>query len=212
MAIYSTTYDPKEEFWNVITHGLGLLLSIVGLIVLIIVSSINLSTMHIIAYSIYGVSLVVLYAASTAYHMSKKEKIRLRLNVFDHSAIYVLIAGTYTPIALITLHGIVGWSLLAVIWGLAIVGIVLKLFFTGRFDRLSTLIYVFMGWLAVIAIKPLIENMSMPGLIWLMIGGLFYTIGAVFYLRNSLKFNHVIFHVFVLLGSISHFICILFFV
>ncbi len=212
MAIYSTTYDPKEELWNVITHGLGLLLSIVGLIVLIIVSSINLSTMHIIAYSIYGVSLVILYAASTAYHMAKKEKIRLRLNVFDHSAIYVLIAGTYTPIALITLHGIVGWSLLAVIWVLAIVGIVLKLFYTGRFDRLSTLIYVFMGWLAVVAIKSLIENMSMPGLIWLLIGGLFYTIGAVFYLRNSLKFNHVIFHIFVLLGSISHFICILFFV
>ena len=212
MAISSSTYDPKEEFWNVMTHGFGLLLSIAGLIVLVIYSGLYLSAKHIVGFSIYGVSLVVLYSASTTYHMAKKEKLRLRLNVFDHSAIYVLIAGTYTPITLITLQGSVGWSLFAVIWGLAIVGIVLKLFYTGRFDRLSTLIYVLMGWLAIVAIKPLLNNMPTEGLIWLLIGGLFYTVGAAFYLINSIKFNHVIFHVFVLFGSISHFICILFYV
>jgi len=212
MAISSSTYDPKEEFWNVMTHGFGLLLSIAGLIVLVIYSGLYLSAKHIVGFSIYGVSLVVLYSASTTYHMAKKEKLRLRLNVFDHSAIYVLIAGTYTPITLITLQGAVGWSLFAVIWGLAIVGIVLKLFYTGRFDRLSTLIYVLMGWLAIVAIKPLLNNMPTEGLIWLLIGGLFYTVGAAFYLINSIKFNHVIFHVFVLFGSISHFICILFYV
>jgi len=212
MAISSSTYDPKEEFWNVMTHGFGLLLSIAGLIVLVIYSGLYLSAKHIVGFSIYGVSLVVLYAASTTYHMAKKEKLRLRLNVFDHSAIYVLIAGTYTPITLITLQGSVGWSLFAVIWGLAIVGIVLKLFYTGRFDKLSTAIYVLMGWLAIVAIKPLLNNMSTEGLIWLLIGGLFYTVGAVFYLINSIKFNHVIFHVFVLFGSICHFICILFYV
>lgn len=212
MGIISKTYDPREELWNVITHGFGLLLSISALVLLIVFSSLNLTAWHIVSYTIYGVSLVILYLASTTYHMSKRPKLRLRLNIFDHSAIYVLIAGTYTPILLVTLRGPWGWSLFGVVWGFALTGIILKLFYTGRFDKLSTLMYVFMGWLALIAIYPLVINMSVPGLIWLLIGGIFYTIGALFYLKNSLKYNHAIFHVFVLLGSISHFVCIFFYV
>lgn len=212
MSITSKTYDPSEELWNVITHGFGLILSISALVLLIVFSSLNLTAWHIVSYTIYGASLVILYLASTTYHMSKRPKLRLRLNVFDHSAIYVLIAGTYTPILLVTLRGPWGWSLFGVVWGFALTGIILKLFYTGRFDKLSTLMYVFMGWLALIAVYPLVMNFSTPGLIWLLVGGLFYTVGAIFYLKNSLKFNHAIFHVFVLLGSISHFICIFFYV
>jgi len=212
MAIQSKTYDPKEELWNVITHGLGLILSIVATVLLVVSSSLNLSVWHIVSFSIYGTSLIVLYLASTTYHLAKKPKWRLRLNVFDHSSIYLLIAGTYTPYLLVTIRGPWGWSLLGVVWGMAVIGIILKLFYTGRFDKISTLAYVAMGWIALVAVYPLVQNLALPGLIWLLAGGILYSVGAVFYLKNSLKFNHVIFHVFVLLGSISHFISIFFYV
>ena len=212
MSITSRTYDIKEEFWNVLTHGMGLLLSIAATVLLIVFSSLNLSVWHIVSFSIYGASLIILYLASTTYHMSKRPKLRLRLNVFDHSSIYLLIAGTYTPFLLVTIRGPWGWSLFGVVWGMAIIGIILKLFYTGRFDKISTLAYVVMGWLALIAVYPLVMNLATPGLIWLLMGGIFYSIGALFYLRNSMKCNHVIFHVFVLLGSISHFISIFFYV
>jgi hemolysin III len=212
MAIQSKTYDAKEEFWNVLTPGTGLILSIAALSLLVVYASLYHSVWHIVSFTIYGVSLVVLYTASTTYHITKKPKLRLRLNVFDHSAIYVLIAGTYTPFTLVTLRGPWGWSLFGVIWGMAIIGIVLKFFYTGRFDKLSTAIYVLMGWLVLIAVYPLVINFSFPGLMWLLAGGIFYTIGAIFYLKNSMTYNHAIFHVFVLLGSISHFIAVFFYV
>jgi hemolysin III len=212
MAIQSKIYEPKEELWNVVTHGFGLLLSLVALTLLVVFSSLYQSVWHIVSFSIYGASLVLLYLASTTFHISKKPKLRLRLNVFDHSAIYLLIAGTYTPLLLVTLRGPWGWSLFGVVWGMAVTGIILKLFFTGRFDKISTLAYVVMGWLALIAIYPLVLNLAVPGLIWLLIGGIFYTIGAFFYLRNKMAYNHAIFHVFVLLGSISHFCCIFLYV
>jgi len=212
MTILSKTYDQKEEFWNVLTHGTGLLLSIAGLTILVIFSSLYQSVWHIVSFSIYGTSLVILYTASTTYHITRKPELRLKLNVFDHSAIYVLIAGTYTPFTLVTLHGPWGWSLFGVIWGIAIIGIILKLFYTGRFDKLSTIIYVIMGWIVLIAIYPLVNNFSLSGLIWLLAGGLLYTIGAIFYLKNSMPYNHAIFHVFVLLGSICHFIAVFFYV
>ena len=212
MAIQSKAYDPKEEFWNVLTHGFGLVLSFAALSLLVVFSSLYQSVWHIVSYSIYGASLVILYGASTSYHAAKRPKLKLRLNVFDHAAIYVLIAGTYTPFTLVTLRGAWGWSLFGVIWGLAIIGIVFKLFYTGRFDKLSTTIYVLMGWLVLIAVYPLVVNLSVSGLIWLLAGGLFYTTGAIFYLKNSMPYNHAIFHVFVLLGSISHFIAVFFYV
>lgn len=211
-AIQSKTYDPKEELWNVITHGFGLLLSIGALVILVVYASLYQSIWHIVSFSIYGASLVLLYFASTIFHASKHPKWRLRLNVFDHSAIYLLIAGTYTPLLLVTLRGPWGWSLFGVVWGLAVAGIIFKLFFTGRFDKVSTLAYVIMGWLVLIAIYPLIMRLAVPGLIWLLIGAIFYSVGAIFYLRNKMAFNHTIFHIFVLLGSVSHFFCIFFYV
>jgi hemolysin III len=212
MKAITKTYDPKEELWNVITHGFGLLLSITALVFLVVWASLYMSVWHIVSFSIYGASLVVLYLASTVYHLAKKPKLKKRLNVFDHASIYVLIAGSYTPYMLVTLRGPWGWSIFGVVWGMAIAGIIFKLFFTGRFDKLSTAAYVVMGWIAVVGFYPLIMKLATPGLIMLIVGGVFYTVGAIFYLREKIHFNHVIFHVFVLLGSISHFVSIFFFV
>jgi len=205
-------YDAREELWNVITHGFGLALSVGALVMLVVYSSLYQSTWHIVSFSIYGSSLVILYLASTLYHSSKKMNIRYWLNIFDHSAIYLLIAGTYTPILLVTLRGPWGWSLFGVVWGIALVGIILKFVFPGKYDKFFTMTYVLMGWLAVIGIYPLVTTMAMVGLLWLLAGGLFYTFGAWFYIKEKINYNHVIFHVFVLLGSISHFVCVFFYV
>ena len=207
-----TYYDPKEEKLNVITHAIGLVLSIVALVLLVVFASLEGTAKHIVSFSIYGVSLIVLYSASTFYHYSKKPKIRKRLNIFDHAAIYVLIAGTYTPFTLVVLKGWVGWTIFGVSWGLAVAGIILKLFFTGKYDKISTFAYVLMGWLIIFAIKPLIHDLPFQGLMWLLAGGIFYTVGAVLYSIKGIKYNHAIFHVFVLLGSFSHFIAIFFYV
>jgi len=206
------TYPPKEEKFNVWSHFIGFILSIAALTLLVVKSSLFGNVWHIVSYSIYGSSLILLYLASTLYHKSKKPKIRARLNIFDHAAIYVLIAGTYTPFTLVTLHGVTGWVLFGLTWGVAILGVIFKLFFIGKYDRLSTIMYVLMGWMVIFAIKPLIENLSAQGLFWLAAGGVFYTVGAVFYSREKLAYNHAIFHVFVLLGSISHFVSIFFYV
>lgn len=212
MKINARQYSRKEELWNVLTHGFGLVLSIAALVLLVVFSSIYGSAWHIVSFSIYGATLVTLYTASTLFHASKKEKTRLRLNVFDHSSIFLLIAGTYTPFLLVTIRGPWGWSLFGVIWGLAIAGAILKIFFTGRYDKISTAIYVMMGWLIIIAVKPLLENFTGPGLFWLVAGGISYSIGAIFYLVHKIPYNHAIFHVFVLLGSLAHFIAIFFYV
>ncbi|RLD75234.1 MAG: hemolysin D, partial [Bacteroidetes bacterium] len=134
------------------------------------------------------------------------------LNIFDHSAIYVLIAGTYTPFTLLVLKGWVGWTIFGVSWGLALTGIVLKLFFTGKYDTISTIAYVLMGWLIIFAIKPLVNEMPFSGLMWLLAGGVFYTVGAILYSIKKLKYNHAIFHIFVLLGSFSHFMAVFFYI
>jgi len=212
MKIIAREYSNKEEFWNVVTHGFGLILSVFALIFLVVYSSLYEDVWHIVSFSIYGASLVVLYLASTLFHSAKTDIIRLRLNVFDHASIYLLIAGTYTPYLLVSLRGAWGWSMFGVIWGLAIAGVVFKLFYTGRFNKISTLLYVLMGWIIIIAIKPLLENLSHEGVFWLAAGGLAYSIGAIFFLLNKLPYNHAIFHVFVLFGSIFHFISIFFYV
>lgn len=212
MKISARTYPYWEEFVNVLSHGIGFLLSVAALSLMVVFASLDGNAWHIVGVSVFGASLVVLYLASTLFHWSVRPKIRKYLNVFDHSAIYVLIAGTYTPFLLVTLNGPWGWSLFGVIWGLAIAGVVFKMFFTGRFDKLSLLIYVLMGWLILIAIVPLIQNLSTMGLIWLLIGGISYSIGAVFYLLNKFPFNHAIFHFWVLGGSISHFFAVFWYV
>jgi hemolysin III len=205
-------YDSKEEKLNVISHAFGLILSVIALVLLVVFSSLNGSYLHIVSFTIYGVSLIVLYSASTFYHYSQTPKLRQRLNIFDHAAIYVLIAGTYTPFTLVVLDGWVGWTIFGISWGLALLGIILKLFFTGKYDKISTIAYVLMGWLIIFAIKPLINNLSFQGLIWLFGGGLSYTVGAILYSINGVKYNHAIFHIFVLLGSFCHFIAVFFYV
>lgn len=201
-------YESKEEKLNVISHGFGLLLSVVALILLILKSLKHQDKIYLITSIIYGLSLIILYSASTFYHASKKPEIRYKLNIFDHASIYVLIAGTYTPFSLITLEGWVGWTIFGVSWSLALIGVILKFFFTGKYDKISTIAYILMGWLIIIAIKPLINNLSSQGLLWLFAGGLFYTFGAFLYSREKIKYNHAIFHIFVLLGSFSHFIAV----
>ncbi|MEM6719343.1 MAG: hemolysin III family protein [Bacteroidota bacterium] len=201
-------YSPFEERLNVISHGIGVILGIVALVFLVIHASQNGTASHIVSFSIYGASVIILYLASTLYHLSKKPKARKRLRIFDHAAIYVLIAGTYTPFTLVTLNGAVGWTIFGLVWGFALIGIILKLFYTGKFDKLSTLMYVAMGWLIIFAIKPLIENFSSDGLFWLLAGGVAYTIGAVLYSIQKLPLNHAIFHVFVLAGSAFHFVSV----
>jgi len=207
-----TYYESKEEKLNVITHFIGLLLSIAALVLLVVYSSLYGTVKHIVSFAVFGASLIVLYAASTAYHYSKKPKLRNRLNIFDHASIYVLIAGTYTPFTLVVLKGWVGWTIFGISWGLAITGIILKLFYTGRYDKISTIAYVLMGWVIIFALKPLINNFSLEGLLWLLAGGIFYTVGAILYRFKNIEYNHAIFHIFVLLGSFSHFIAVFFYV
>lgn len=202
------TYSHKEEQLNIWSHFSGIVLSMVGLILLLHKGIQSGSALSIVSYAIYGASMLVLYLASTLYHSAKEPSKRQKMNIFDHAAIYVLIAGTYTPFSLLVLKGAWGWSIFGVVWGIAAVGISLKLFFTGRFNLVSTISYVLMGWVVIIAIKPLITNFSTEGFFWLAAGGFFYTIGAVLYSIKSIPYNHAIFHFCVLLGSLTHFISI----
>lgn len=205
-------YSPLEESINVGSHALGFIFGVVALILLVI-KSVQFGTVwHVVSFSIYGASMVILYAASTLYHREKDPKVRRHLKVFDHAAIYVLIAGTYTPYALVTLHGFEGWLLFGLSWGIALVGIVLKLFFTGRFNIISTLAYVLMGWMVVFIIDILVAKLSENGVFWLFAGGVAYTVGALIYAIPKIKMHHAIFHVFVLIGTVCHFISVYFYV
>lgn len=201
-------YSPKEEKLNIISHGIGWFLSIIALILLILRAKRLGEDIHLISFIIFGSSMVLLYGASTLYHSAKTNYLRRRLNIFDHASIYILIAGTYTQFALISLKGFVGWTIFWIIWGLAFIGVVLKLFYTGRYQLLSTILYVAMGWIIIFALNPLIENLSTPGLWWLFAGGISYTMGAVLFMLKKIPFNHAIFHIFVLLGTFCHFISI----
>lgn len=205
-------YSPLEEKINILSHAAGLLLSLIALLLLVTRASLYGNAWHIVSASIFGVSLIALYAASTTYHSAKKPEARVQLRIIDHATIYILIAGTYTPFTLVTLNGSVGWIIFGISWGLAVSGIILKLFFTGRFNLLSTLMYVFMGWIIVFAVKPLVAALPTEGLYWLVAGGLSYTIGAIIYSIKSIPLNHAIFHLFVLAGSICHFFVIYFYV
>jgi len=205
-------YSKSEEKLNVLTHAFGLLLSIIGLPFLVLKSFHYDGFWKPMSIVIYGASLIVLYAASTFYHASKDLKLRRKLNIFDHTAIYVLIAGTYTPYTLIVLEGTLGWFIFGFTWVFAFIGIVLKLFYTGRFDKLSTMMYVLMGWQIVLVIKPLMNNLSSEGLQLLFAGGISYTLGAIIYSTKKIHYNHAIFHVFVLFGSLFHFFSIYYFV
>ena len=204
-------YSEKEERLNVLTHGFGLLMGIIGFYFLIIKSTNYTKFWHQISFVIYGISMVVLYAASTFYHAAKEPILRRKLNIFDHAAIYVLIAGTYTPFCLTVLDSQLGWYMFIFVWLFALIGVILKLFFTGKYDKLSTIMYLLMGWQVLFFIKPLVASLSTEGLHYLFAGGVFYTVGAIFYSIKKIAYNHAIFHVFVLLGSLCHFISIYFY-
>lgn len=206
------SYSDREEKINVISHFVGLLMSVVGL-VLLIVKAIHLNDIWVwVSFPVFGLSMITLYLASTLYHHSTNPKIRYWLNIFDHASIYVLIAGSYTPFVLITLKGTEGWTIFSIVWSVALIGIVFKIFFTGRFNYLSTILYVAMGWLIVFSFGSLVKNLDFGGLVWLFAGGIAYTVGAVFFSIDQLKFNHAIFHFFVLAGTFCHFVSVYFYV
>ena len=206
------SYSAKEEALNVYSHGLGFVLSIAGLVLLVFRAVQYGDAWHIVSFSIYGFSMTVLYLASTLFHAAKNPVRRRRLNIFDHASIFILIAGTYTPYLLVTLNGTWGWSLFGVVWGIALVGVVLKIFYTGRYRLASTIMYLLMGWVIIVAIKPLLQNLA-PGGLWLLaLGGFFYSVGAALYMIQKIPYNHAIFHLFVLLGSACHFFSIYYFV
>ena len=205
-------YSPIEEKININSHAIGFILSVVALVLLVAHASMHGDVWHIVSFSIFGTSLIILYAASTFYHSAKKPELRKRLKIIDHASIYVLVAGTYTPFTLVTLNGKLGWLIFGISWGLALTGIILKLFFTGKYNLISTSMYVFMGWVIVFAIKPLINNLPSEGFLWLLAGGISYTLGAIIYSIRKIKFNHAIFHMFVLTGSFCHFISVYFYV
>jgi hemolysin III len=205
-------YAPAEERINIGSHALGLGLSCIGLFFLIYRALTLGTAIHVVSFAVFGMSMIITYAASTVYHSTREASARVRMRVVDHAAIYVLIAGSATPVALITLDGTVGWILFSAMWSMAAIGIALKLFFTGRFNVLSTLMYLLMGWMVVLTIKPLAASLPPEGLAWLMAGGISYTVGAILYSIKRIHFNHAIFHIFVLAGTICHFIFIYFFV
>jgi len=198
-----------EEIANAITHGIGLLLSIAGFVVLLVWAALRGTAWHIVACSIYGATLICLYTASTLYHAVISPRVKRALRIFDHSAIYLLIAGTYTPFLLVSLRGPWGWSLFGVIWGLALVGVLFKFWFVERFAILSTAVYIAMGWLVVIAAKPVITHLPLTAIIWLLAGGLAYTGGVIFFAAKRIPYSHAIWHLFVLAGSICHYFAVL---
>lgn len=198
-----------EEIANAITHGVGIVVSIVALVLMVVYACHYHQVKAIVSASIFGASLIALYFSSTLYHAVWHLKTKQILQMIDHMMIYLLIAGTYTPFTLVALGGGWGWSLFGVIWGLALAGIVFKLFFTGKFEKLSVGIYIAMGWLAIIAIKPFLHAIPFAGLMWVIAGGLAYSIGIIFYAGDRIRYAHTIWHIFVLLGSLCHVIAIL---
>jgi len=198
----------REELANALTHGFGMIASLCGGAVLITLAAMIGDGWQLAGAIVYSISMLLLYSASTLYHSIRDVAVKARLKVFDHCAIYILIAGTCTPVTLISLRGPVGWIMFGAVWTLALTGIVFKLFYTGRFKRVSTILYIAMGWLALFAIKPVVHALTSAALLWLVIGGIAYTLGTIFYLNRRIRYTHAIWHVFVLLGSVSHFISI----
>jgi len=198
-------YSLGEEIAHSITHGLGVVLSVVGLVLLMVRAVRADDPWQIVSFAVFGATMVVLYTSSTLYHALKPPRARRVFKILDHGAIYLLIAGSYTPFLLVSLRGPWGWSMFGVVWGLAIGGIVFKVWFAGRFKLVSTLIYLGMGWLCAVATKPLLHSVPGPGLLWLLAGGLFYSGGTVFYLWRGMKYHHAVWHLFVLAGTCCHF-------
>jgi hemolysin III len=196
---------PQGQFANTITHALGAALSVVALAFMVAYSSFDGSPYKIVSASIFGASMVALYAASTFYHISRHPDWKKFLRLVDHSCIYLLIAGTYTPFTLVTLRGGWGWSMFGIVWGLALAGVLFKVFLINRFHYLSVAIYLGMGWLGIVALGPVVSKLSVGGIAWIVAGGLAYTGGVAFYVWRSLPYHHAIWHLFVMAGTACHF-------
>ncbi|MFB5266538.1 hemolysin III family protein [Paenibacillus enshidis] len=203
------TYSRREEVANAITHGIGVLLSIAALVLLIVVSATEGTAWHVVSFTVYGITMLLLYTNSTLLHILKEGKAKDLFEILDHSCIYLFIAGTYTPFLLTAVRGTLGWSLFGVIWGIALFGVVFKAFFTKKFLFMSTLFYIAMGWLIVIVWNPLVAVVPHGGIILLATGGILYTLGTVFYVWKAFPYHHAVWHVFVLGGSILHFFAVL---
>lgn len=208
MTVAPSNYSPAEELANAITHGIGIVLSLIGLVLLVTMAGVHGDAWHVVSAAIFGATLVLLYTASTLYHSFRHPETKRLLRKFDHAGIFLLIAGTYTPFLLVSLRGPWGWSLFGVVWGLGLSGVIMKFWLAGRFKVLSTMIYLGMGWIVVIALRPMIAAVPAGGLWLLLAGGLCYTGGTVFYLWKRLPYHHAVWHLFVLAGSICHWISI----
>jgi hemolysin III len=203
---------PNEELANSLTHGLGLVLSVAGFVALLVLAILRGSALQIVSCSVYGATLVCLYAVSTVYHTVQSRRFKRVLKILDHSSIYLLIAGTYTPFTMVILRGGWGWTLFGLVWGLSLFGILFKVWFVDHFKIVSPIVYIAMGWLVLIAFKPLLAIVPGGAIAWLLAGGLSYTIGVVFYAWRKLPYNHAIWHVFVLAGSVCHYFAVLLYV
>lgn len=202
-------FSKREEIANAVIHGIGAIFSIAALVILIVSSAMHGTVWHVVSFTLFGSSMVLLYLSSTLVHSFPAGRVKDFFEIMDHSAIYFFIAGTYTPFLFLVIKGALGWTLFGIVWGLAIGGTVFKAFFVKRFLHTSTLLYVVMGWLMVFGWKPLLENVSSQGLILLAIGGILYTVGAIFYVWRGFTYHHAVWHVFVLAASILHFFAVM---
>ncbi len=198
-----------EEIANAITHGIGALMAIAALVLLIVFAVIDGTVWHVVSFSIFGATLVLLYFASTLYHSLTHVRAKKLFHKFDHISIYLLIAGTYTPFCLTALRGWIGWTIFGIVWGCALIGATVKAISVGQRVRLSTILYVLMGWTIIIAIKPLYSAISFNSFCFLIGGGISYTLGTIFFLRDQVKYNHSVWHLFVLGGSVLHFFAVM---
>ncbi|WP_058303163.1 PAQR family membrane homeostasis protein TrhA [Gorillibacterium timonense] len=203
-------YTRREEVANSITHGIGVALSVAALVLLIVFASLRGNAWHVVSFTIFGVTMLLLYTSSTLVHAFQEGKVKDLFTIFDHSSIYLFIAGTYTPITLSVIRGPLGWTLFGIIWGIALLGVVFKVFFVKRFLFTSTLIYILMGWVVVFAWKPLVAGFPHEALVMLVIGGVLYTLGTIFYVWRTFPYHHAVWHLFVLGGSVMHFFSILY--
>ncbi|HIS28280.1 MAG TPA: hemolysin III family protein [Candidatus Avamphibacillus intestinigallinarum] len=202
-------FSKGEEVANAITHGIGALLSVAAMVILIVFASIHGTVWHIVGFALFGVTMLLLYICSTLVHSFPQGKAKDVFEIMDHASIYFFIAGTYTPFLFIAVKGTLGWTLFGIVWGFAIAGTVFKAFFVKRFLYVSTLLYIFLGWMIVFAWGPLSANVTFDGMIMLVIGGVFYSIGAIFYVWRGFRFHHAIWHIFVLGGSVFHFFAVM---
>lgn len=204
-------FSKGEEIANAVTHGIGALLSIAGLVVLIVTAAVEGTALHVVSFTIFGSTMLILYFSSTMVHALPPGKAKDLFEIFDHSSIYLFIAGTYTPFVFHVIQGALGWTMFGVVWGIAIGGIVFKAYFTKRFLITSTLLYVLMGWIIVIGWKQIVANLHPSGLALLVIGGLFYTVGSIFYMWRGFPYHHLVWHLFVVAGTVCHYFCVLLF-